>query len=127
MNQVKTQVVTAEVAKKSAKYFIYGNLAAIIVPFPIFILWFGASIFVYAMFRHFPHPKVGYYTQIAAYHYYGLAGLLVPVLTFAPGSFFMSYWWALWIVCAVILLPLSIRELIRINNDDWEDVEVESP
>lgn len=125
MNQQKIKIVKAEDAKKSAKYFIYGNIASIIIPFPIFILWFGASIFVYAMFRHFPHPKVGFYTQQAAYQYYGLAGILVPVLTFAPGSFFLEYWWALWIVCAVILLPLSIWLLIKINNDDWQDAEVE--
>jgi len=126
MKREKTTTITAEVAMKSSKYFFYGNIAAILVPFPIFILWFGASIFVYAMFRHFPHPRVGYYTQIAAYHYYGLAGALVPVLTFAPGSFFIDYWWALWIVCAAILLPLSIFELVRINRENWQDIEVSS-
>lgn len=124
MNQDKTIKIKAADSKKSACYFFYGNIAAVVIPFPIFILWFGASIFVYAMFRQFPHPRVGYYTQIAAYHYYGLAGLLVPVLTFAPGSFFVDYWWLLWGVCAGLLLPLSIRELIRINNEKWEDIEV---
>lgn len=126
MNQAKKTTITAEMAMKSSKYFFYGNIAAILIPFPIFILWFGISIFVYAMFRHFPHPRVGYYTQIAAYHYYGLAGLLVPVLTFAPGSFFIEYWWALWMVCAAILLPLSIFELVRINRENWQDIEVSS-
>jgi hypothetical protein len=124
MTTEQTTIITAAEAKKSAKYFIYGNILAILIPFPIFILWFGASIFVYAMFRHYPHPRVGYYTQIAAYHYYGLAGILVPFLTFAPGSFFINYWWMLWGMCALILLPLSVRELLRINHETWQDIEV---
>lgn len=123
MSQTHTKTVTGEEAKKVSKYFLYGNIAAILIPFPLFILWFGASIFVYAMFRHFPHPKVGYYTQIAAYHYYGLAGFLVPILTFVPGSFFLEYWWALWIGCAAVLIPLSILLLLKINKDNWEDIE----
>jgi len=124
MSTEKTLLIRADEAKKTAKYFIYGNILAILIPFPIFVLWFGISIMVYAMFRHFPNPRVGYYTQMAAYHYYGLAGLLVPVLTFAPGSFFVDYWWLLWGVCALILLPLSIRELYKINRENWQDIEV---
>lgn len=124
MTTDKTLIIQAAESQKAAKYFIYGNIVAILIPFPIFILWFGASIFVYAMFRNFPDPKVGDYTQKAAYHYYGLAGGLVPLLTFAPGSFFMEYWWLLWGVCALIILPLSIRELLKINKDNWQDIEV---
>ena len=124
MTTEKTLIIRAAESKKAARYFIYGNILAILVPFPVFILWFGISIMVYAMFRHFPNPRVGYYTQLAAYHYYGLAGLLVPILTFAPGSFFMEYWALLWGGCALILLPLSIHTLIHINNETWEDLEV---
>ncbi len=114
-------VVTADSARKTAKVFYYGNILSVLIPFPVFILWFGAGILVYAMFRHHPNPRVGYYTQIAAYHYYGLAGGLVPVLTFAPGDFFVNWWWALWIVCIAVLLPLSIRQILRINREAWQD------
>ena len=114
-------IVTADSARKTAKFFYYGNLLSVLIPFPVFILWFGAGILVYAMLRHHPNPRVGYYTQIATYHYYGLAGGLVPILTFAPGDFFANWWWALWIVCVVILVPLSIRELLRINRETWHD------
>lgn len=113
--------VTADSARKTAKTFYYGNILSVLIPFPVFILWFGAGILVYAMLRHHPNPRVGYYTQIAAYHYYGLAGGLVPVLTFAPGDFFVKWWWALWIVCVVVLLPLSIRQILRINRETWHD------
>ncbi len=82
-------------------------------------------MFVYAMFRHHPNPRVGYYTQIAAYHYYGLAGLLVPVLTFAPGDFFKDYWWALWLLCAAVLIPLSVYQMVQISREQWHDVELQ--
>lgn len=114
-------VVTAASARKTAKLFYYGNLLAVLIPFPVFILWFGAGILVYAMLRHHPNPRVGYYTQIATYHYYGLAGGLVPILTFAPGDFFVNWWWALWITCVVVLVPLSIHQLLRINREAWQD------
>ncbi len=116
-------VVTAASAKKTAKWFYYGNILAVLIPFPLFILWFGASMLVYAMMRHHPNPRVGYYTQIGAYHYYGVAGALVPVLTFAPGDFFANWWWALWIICAAILIPLSVRQLLRINREEWHDTD----
>lgn len=114
-------VVTAVSARKTAKIFYYGNILAVLIPFPVFILWFGAGILVYALLRHNPNPRVGYYTQIATYHYYGLAGGLVPVLTFAPGDFFVNWWGALWIICVVVLVPLSIRQILRINREEWHD------
>ncbi len=119
------KIVTAVEAKKSAKIFNYGNIFSVLVPFPFFIFWFGASMFVYAFFRHHPNPRVGYYTQKAAYLYYTLAGILVPVLTFAPGDFFYKYWWLLWGICGVFLIPVSIMDIIKINKEEWHDVEIE--
>lgn len=124
MTQQNSKIVTAKEAQKSARVFSYGNIASVLIPFPFFIFWFGASMFVYAMYRHHPNRRVGYYTQIAAYYYYGLAGLLVPVLTFAPGDFFKSYWWVLWLMCTLTLIPLSIREIFKINREEWQDVEI---
>ncbi len=115
--------VTALQAKRNAKTFNYGNIASVLIPFPLFIFWFGASMFVYALYRHHPNARVGYYTQKAAYHYYALAGLLVPVLTFAPGDFFYNYWWLLWGFCALFIIPISILELIKINKEQWHDVK----
>lgn len=125
MSQTKENIVTANRAKSSAKLFNYGNILSVLIPFPIFILWFGASIVFYAMFRHHPNPRVGYYTQIAAYQYYGFAGVLIPVLTFAPGDFFKQYWLIMWLVCVVIMVPLAIIQIVKINREKWEDVTVE--
>ena len=36
------------------------------------MLWLGLSMLVYAMNRHHPNPKVGHYTQQAAYRFYGV-------------------------------------------------------
>lgn len=124
MSNINPNIILAVQSKKSAKVFNYGNIISVLIPFPLFIFWFGASMFVYAMYRHHPNPRVGYYTQIAAYHYYGLAGLLVPVLTFAPGDFFKNYWWLLWIICGLALIPLSIREIMKINKEEWHDAKL---
>lgn len=121
MQDDSSTVISAESARKTAKIFSYGNIVSVLIPFPVFILWFGASMFVYAMFRHHPNPRVGYHTQIAAYHYYGLAGALVPILTFAPGDFFKNWWWALWLFCIVVIVPLSIRQIMQINRETWLD------
>lgn len=118
-------MITAESSRKTARIFYLGNILAVLIPFPFFILWFGASMFVYAMFRHHPNPRVGYYTQIGAYHYYALAGLLVPVLTFAPGDFFVKYWMHLWILCAAVIIPLAIMQILKINKEQWHDVKIE--
>ena len=117
-------IVTAEQSKKSAKTFNYGNIVAVLIIFPFFIFWFGASMFVYAMYRHHPNARVGYYTQKAAYHYYGLAGGLSVVMLFAPGDFFFKYGVMLWLACILFLIPLSIREIIKINKEEWHDVKI---
>ncbi len=118
------KIVTAGQSRKTAKIFSYGNIAAVLIPFPLFIFWFGASMFVYAMHRHHPNSRVGYYTQMAAYYYYGLAGVLSIVMLFAPGDFFFKYGWMLWLGCILYLLPLSIREIIKINKEEWHDVTI---
>ncbi|WP_020561303.1 hypothetical protein [Thiofilum flexile] len=120
----KADVVTAEQAKRSAKIFHYGNILAVLIPFPLFIFWFGGSMITYAMLRHNPNPRVGHYTQIGAYFYYGLAGLLIPVLTFAPGDFFAKYWLHLWILGAMVMIPLSIYQILKINREQWYDTNI---
>jgi hypothetical protein len=124
MKENNPSIVTAKSSKKSAKTFHYGNIVSVLIPFPFFIFWFGASMFVYAMYRHHPNSRVGFHTQKGAYYYYALAGLLVPVLTFASGDFFFQYGWMLWIICMLTLIPLSIYEIIKINKEDWQDVEL---
>lgn len=124
MNDNEPTIITAESSKKAAKIFNFGTIAAVLIPFPLFIFWFGASMFVYAMYRHHPNAKVGEYTQRAAYYYYALAGLLVPVLTFAPKEFLIDYWWGLWLLAIALAVPLAVWEIMRSNKDTWHDVTI---
>ncbi len=119
-----TKIVTGESAKATARLFNYGNIVAILLP-PLGMLWMGLSMLVYAMNRHHPNEKVGYYTQQAAYRLYGLFGLLIPVATFFPGKG-LIYYLMTWVVFAAVLIPWSIIDIRRINRDSWEDVVIQS-
>lgn len=121
MDAVVDKIEPAEKSKKSARMFTYGNLIAITFP-PFFVLWFGASILVYAIYRHHPNKRVGYYTQRAAYYYYAMAGAVVPLLLFAPTGFLKTNWLWLWAIYAVVMVILSVLLLRRINYEAWEDV-----
>lgn len=86
------------------------------------ILWFGISIIVYIIARHHPNPRVGEYTQRAAYRFYGMFGIVIPV-----GTFYGTQW-QLWIITgglvALILIPWSVLDLIRINREQWDDLQI---
>ncbi len=87
------------------------------------ILWFGISIIIYALTKHHPDEKVGHYVQNAAYRFYGLFGSIIPIGTFYGTD------WRLWIltggVIAMIILPWSVWDFIRIYRDDWQDIDLQ--
>lgn len=114
------EIIRGAQAKRAATHMDIGNIVALLLPVPLALLWFGLSILVYAMHRHHPNPKVGHYTQWAAYRFYGVVGALVPVATFFPGSS-VKLWLATWAIAAAIIIPSSIWALIKIRNDHWED------
>ena len=115
------KVACGSSAKQAAALMNYGNLVAILIPFPLLIFWFGASMLVYALNRHHPDPRVGHYTQQAAYRFYGVTGFFVVVATFIPGGGWIWHL-AAWIVAALILIPWSILDLRRIYREDWADI-----
>lgn len=121
-----SKTITAESSKKTARLFYYGNILAGVLPVPFFALWFGGSILAYAMLRHHPNSRVGYYTQLGAYQYYALAGMFIVILTFAPGDFFFNWWWAVWLLSFMVLVPYSIMQILKINRETWQDAEVAS-
>ncbi|HRZ23726.1 MAG TPA: hypothetical protein P5284_01575 [Candidatus Contendobacter sp.] len=118
------KVARGSSAKRAASMMNYGNLIAILVPFPLLIFWFGASMLVYAMNRHHPNPKVGHYTQQAAYRFYGITGFFLVIAIFIPGG---GWVWHLiaWIVAALILIPWSILDLRRIAREEWVDIPLD--
>jgi hypothetical protein len=142
-----THFVSAASARRSARLFSIGNLIAmlpglIVAPIILLgqpaktsmiflfilmvvppILWFGLSIIVYIIARHHPNPRVGHYTQWAAYRFYGMFGIVIPI-----GTFYGTQW-QLWIatggIVALILIPWSLLDLYRINREDWQDTTFE--
>lgn len=119
----KNQVITARQARATARWFFIGNIVSMVIPFPLGIFWFGASMVVYAMNRHHPNPRVGFYTQQAAYQFYSILGLVVVVATFFGADLF--YWMITWGISAVILIPLSIFNLMKINKEQWVDTVID--
>ncbi len=120
-------VVTAASCKRSASLMDWGNLVAILLPIPLLIFWFGASMFVYAMNRHHPNERVGYFTQHAAYRFYGVVGFFTAVSIFFPGGG-AGVWWipylVSWVLALLVLVPWTIWDLIRIAREPWEDLEI---
>ncbi|MGD8785267.1 MAG: hypothetical protein PVG75_12565 [Thioalkalispiraceae bacterium] len=123
VNDQSSRVISAVASRRSAAIFNYGNLLAILIPMPIGVLWFAASIAVYIMFRHHPNPKVGHYTQWAAYRFYGLVGLVVVVATFYGTS--LQAWLLTWAAVAIILIPWTLFDLYLIfRKEEWQDMVV---
>lgn len=136
--------VSARSARLTASLFNYGNIVAmlpglVLAPYILLarptgtamillfvlmmvspILWFGVSMVVYALARHHPDLRVGHFTQQAAYRFYGMFGLIIPVGTFYGTD------WRLWIltggIVAVILIPWSVLDLRRIGRSHWQDI-----
>ncbi|MDQ7074340.1 MAG: hypothetical protein Q9O24_04130 [Gammaproteobacteria bacterium] len=115
-------VITGSSCKSAAKWFSYGNILAMLIPLPFFVLWFGGSIVLYAINRHHPNEKVGEYTQKAAHSFYATAALLVVVATFFPTGIF--YYLVFWAVSASYVLPMAIMDIRKINRDVWDDVNL---
>lgn len=125
LNELDTapKIVTAASARRAAKWFNYGTLVAMAIPLPLAIFWTGMSMLIYALNKHHPNPKVGYYTQAAAYRFYGVAGFSVAVAIFFPPK--IIYYLVIWAIAAAILVPWTLYDLHRINQDSWEDTIVE--
>jgi len=110
-------------ARAAASLFNIGNIVAILAPIPLGMLWLGLSMLVYAMNRHHPNEKVGEYTQHAAYRFYAITGFFVAAATFIPGGGW-NYYLLAWGLAALVLVPWSIVDLVRIRRDEWIDVEL---
>jgi hypothetical protein len=119
----ENKIVSGASSRKAAKWFNYGTLVAVLVPLPLAIFWTGMSMLIYALNKHHPNPKVGYYTQWAAYRFYGVAGSAVAVAVFFPVN--IIYYLVIWAIAAVILIPWTIYDLYRINQDTWVDCVIE--
>lgn len=99
-----------------------GNLVSMLLP-PLPVLWFGGSMLIYALHRHHPNPRVGQYTQQAAYRFYGVMGAIIPIGTFFPGRG-ITPWLMAWGIGLAVIVPWSIWSIVRIRREDWPDLEL---
>ena len=147
MSESVKKTIDARSARNTATLFNYGNIIAMlpglfVVPTLLFgttqqmsmifmliativpmILWFAISIMIYIIARHHPNQRVGHYTQQAAYRYYGVIGMTVVAGTFYGTN--VNYWLITWVVFALVLVPWSLLDVIRIFKEQWQDTIVE--
>ncbi len=121
--------VSAAQCRRSAQIFIIGSMIAVLVP-PLLMVWIAASIFAYASVAHHPDMRVREYQRWAGYRFYGLVGTLIVVLNFSGelkallgGG--MNLLFTVWAVSILVVVPLGIRDLIRISRENWQDMKVE--
>lgn len=123
------KLVCASHCRRSAQIFIIGSIISVLIP-PLIMVWIAASIFIYASAAHHPDMRVGEYQRWAGYRFYGLVGTLVVVLNFSGA---MKAWvgggvhllLTVWAVSLLVVVPFGIRDLIRINRENWQDMRVE--
>lgn len=116
------RILPASSSRFAAIQMDLGNAISMLLP-PLPILWFGLSILIYAMHRHHPDPRVGRYTQHAAYRFYGVMGAVIPVGTFFPGDAGQA-WLIAWGLGVLIIVPWSIWAIRRARREPWQDIEL---
>ena len=123
------KMISASQCRRSAQIFIIGSMISVLFP-PLLMIWIAASIFAYASVAHHPDIRVREYQRWAGYRFYGLVGTLVVVLNFSGE---MKAWLGggmnllltVWGVSLLVIVPLGIRDLIRISRENWQDILVE--
>lgn len=116
------QTISGRSSRLAAMQMDIGNLVSMLLP-PLPILWFGGSMLVYALHRHHPDPRVGHYTQRAAYRFYGVMGAIIPIGTFFPGRG-ITPWLIAWGLGLAVIIPWSLWSIIRIRREEWPDISV---
>lgn len=122
------RVFTADRCRFAAQLFNIGTIIAVIVPFPLLMIWLGASMFVYAANAHHPDERVARYTRRAGFRFYGFAGAMVIV-----GQLLMSLLGglhavlAIWGILAVGLIPLAVWDILKARKEAWKDIVIEVP
>lgn len=136
---VKT--VTAASQRRDAKLFNIFSCAAVgLMPLIIpTLLWIAASIFVHASVAHHPNPRVREFLYPGGYRFYGLVGALVVLLNFSPqmskwvpgvipmGPLHLPMFWVwVWVAALLVVIPLGLRDILRANKENWQDMTVEA-
>ena len=116
--------LSANSQRLSATIFNIVSMVASTLP-PLLMIWIAASIFVYASVAHHPNPRVVHYNRIAGYRFYGVAGSMVVFGQPIYGLF--GNWHglvAVWAIIALVVIPLGLRDLVRVQREDWQDMDI---
>ena len=116
--------ISANSQRFSARIFNLVSMVASAIP-PLLMIWIAASIFVYASVAHHPNPRVVHYNRIAGYRFYGVAGSMVVFGQPIYGLF--GNWHgllAVWAIIALVVIPLGLRDLVRVQREDWQDMDI---
>ena len=116
--------LSANSQRLSARIFNIASMVASAIP-PLLMIWIAASIFVYASVAHHPNPRVVHYNRIAGYRFYGVAGAMVVLGQ--PIYGLLGNWHgllALWAIIALVVIPLGLRDLVRVQREDWQDMHI---
>ncbi|MCP5300143.1 MAG: hypothetical protein H6959_04810 [Chromatiaceae bacterium] len=119
-----SHIVSGRSSRFAAMQMSLGNLISMLLP-PLPLLWFGGSMLIYALHRHHPNPRVGHYTQRAAYLFYAVMGAVIPIGTFFPGRGITS-WLIAWGVGLAVIIPASLWSIARIRAEEWPDIDLSS-
>jgi hypothetical protein len=127
---VKT--ITAAEQKRAAKLFTQLScVATVLMPLIIpMLLWIAASIFVHASIAHHPNQRVRDYLYPSGYRFYGVVGTLVVILNFSPQMAKWAGGWPhlaiiIWTVSFLVIVVPGVRDIFRVNKEDWQDMTVE--
>ena len=118
-------VISGRSSRFAAMQMDLGNMISMLLP-PLPLLWFGGSMLVYALHRHHPNPRVGYYTQRAAYRFYAVMGAIIPIGTFFPGRG-ITPWLVAWAIGLTVIIPWSLWSIARIRREYWPDIAMPEP
>ena len=125
------KLIGAAQCRRSAQIFIIGSIISVLIP-PLLMVWIAASIFVYASVAHHPDMRVREFQRHAGYRFYGLVGTLVVVLNFSGAmkdwlGGGMNLMFTVWAISLLVIVPLGVRDLVRISRENWQDMMVEVP
>lgn len=118
------KIISAAQQRFSARIFNLASMIAVLIP-PVLMIWIAASIFAYASVAHHPNSRVVLFNRLAGYRFYGVAGAMVVFGQPIYGLF--NNWHgllAVWAILAAVVIPWGIRDLLRVQREDWQDMEI---
>jgi hypothetical protein len=123
--------VSAKEQMRTAQAFNFFSCLAILL-MPLFIplfIWVAASIFVYAASFSHPNAIVREYVKTAGYRFYSTFAVLVVMgfFGFLLGEHIgrLNVLLLTWSISFLLVVPLSVRDMIRASKEDWQDMIVE--